>query len=153
LVQCGELEPVQLLEIQQYLHQHIPLSAAMDVRVVEWTREHLILQAPLAPNHNHLGTAFGGSLNAVATLTGYAAVWLALDDSSAHVVIRESTIAFRRPVRGDIRAECPLPSKEVQDAFRNDFNRKGKARLSLQVFIVHEGERAVEFTATFVAVK
>jgi thioesterase domain-containing protein len=144
---------VQLLEIEQYLHQQIPLSAAMKIRVVEWTREHLILKAPLAPNRNHLGTAFGGSLNAIATLTGYSAVWLALDDSAAHVVIRDSSIAFRRPVRDDIRAVCPLPKKSVLEAFRSDFARKGKARLSLQVFIDHEGEHAVEFSGTFVAVK
>jgi thioesterase domain-containing protein len=144
---------MQLLEIEQYLHRHIPLSAAMQVRVIEWTKQHLVLKAPLEPNRNHLGTAFGGSLNAIATLTGYSAVWMALDDSDAHVVIRDSTIAFRRPVRGDIRAVCPLPDQAALEAFRSDFNRKGKARLSLQVFIDHEGERAVEFSGTFVAVK
>jgi thioesterase domain-containing protein len=144
---------VQLLEIEQYLHQQIPLSAAMKIRVIEWTREHLILKAPLEPNRNHLGTAFGGSLNAIATLTGYSAVWMALDDSAAHVVIRDSAITFRRPVRGDIRAVCPLPGQAAIDAFRSDFSRKGKARLSLQVFIDHEGERAVEFHGTFVAIK
>jgi thioesterase domain-containing protein len=125
----------------------------MQVRVIERTEEHLILGAPLAPNRNHLGTAFGGSLNAIATLTGYSAVWLALDDSNAHVVIRESAIAFRRPVLGEIRAKCPLPDQALLDAFRSDFIRKGKARLSLQVFIDHEGVRAVEFVGTFVAVK
>jgi thioesterase domain-containing protein len=125
----------------------------MGVRVVERTGRYLILTAPLAPNRNHLGTAFGGSLNAIATLTGYSAVWLALNDSTAHVVIRDSSISFRRPVHGDIRATCPLPSEAELDVFRSDFIRKGKARLSLQVFIDHDSERAVEFTGTFVAVK
>ena len=125
----------------------------MEVRVVEWTKGQLILEAPLAPNRNHLGTAFGGSLNAIATLTGYCAVWLTLDDSAAHVVIRDSSIAFRHPVRGDIRAACPLPSQAALEAFRTEFTRKRKARLSLQVLIDHENERAVEFAGTFVAVK
>jgi thioesterase domain-containing protein len=144
---------MQPREIEQYLHDKIPLSAAMKIRVVEWTNDYLILEAPLAPNRNHLGTAFGGSLNAIATLTGYGAVWLALDVPDAHVVIRDSTIAFLRPVRGDIRAVCPLPDQAALEPFRSDFHRKGKARLSLQVFIDHEGERAVEFSGTFVAVK
>jgi thioesterase domain-containing protein len=144
---------VKLHELEQYLHQQIPLSAAMGVRVVERTMGHLVLAAPLAPNRNHLGTAFGGSLNAIATLTGYSAVWLALDDSTAHVVIRDSSISFRRPVRGDIRAVCALPSQVELEVFRSEFIRKGKARLTLQVFIDHDSERAVEFTGTFVAVK
>jgi thioesterase domain-containing protein len=146
-------QSVQLHELEQYLHQQIPLSAVMEVRVIERAEGRLVLTAPLAPNRNHLGTAFGGSLNAIATLTGYSAVWLALDDSTAHVVIRDSSTSFRRPVRGDIRAVCPLPSQAVLDVFRSEFIRKGKARLSLQVFIDHDGERAVDFTGTFVALR
>jgi thioesterase domain-containing protein len=144
---------VDLLDVEQYLHQKIPLSAAMGVRVVERTPGQIVLSAPLGPNRNHLGTAFGGSLNAVATLTGYTAVWLALDDSSAHVVIRDSNITFRRPVEGEIRAVCLLPEPAALDAFRTDFTRKGKARLALQVSIDQAGQRAVDFTGTFVAVK
>jgi thioesterase domain-containing protein len=144
---------VDLRDVEQYLHQKIPLSAAMGVRVVECTAEKIVLSAPLEANRNHLGTAFGGSLNAVATLTGYTAVWLALDDSAAHVVIRDSSITFRRPVQGVIRAVCLLPEPAALDAFRTDFTRKGKARLALQVSIEHAGQRAVEFAGTFVAVK
>jgi len=144
---------VQLSELEKYLHQKIPLSAAMGIHVAEWNSTRLILRAPLSANRNHLGTAFGGSLNAIATLAGYSAVWLALDDSSAHVVIRESTISFRRPVVGDISAVCLLPDQSELDRFRADFSRKGKSRISLNVFIDHEGERAVNFTGTFVAVR
>ena len=39
--------------IQQYLHDKIPLSAAMGVRVKMATRERVQLSAPLAPNVNH----------------------------------------------------------------------------------------------------
>ena len=66
----------------------------MKVRVASWDEERLVLTAPLAPNHNHLNTAFGGSLSAMATLAGYAMIWLELGQGDGHVVIRDSAMRF-----------------------------------------------------------
>ena len=142
-----------LRETTEFLHREIPLTRAMGVRVAACDGARLVLEAPLALNHNHLGTAFGGSLRAVATLAGYALLWLELRDRSAHLVIRESTIKFRRPVRGELRAVCRTPDTAALSAFREDFARKGKARLVLRVEIEEDGEAAVEFEGTFVALK
>src|SRR5687768_7425366 len=98
-----------LLETEHFLHEQIPLTQSMGVRVESFDGARLILTAPLEPNHNHLGTAFGGSLSALATLAGYALLWLQLGDRQAHIVIRESTIRYRRPVRGTLRAICLRP--------------------------------------------
>ncbi len=54
-------------ELQTYLHTHIPLSKAMEVEVVQATPDIIELRAPLAPNINHRGTAFGGSISTLAT--------------------------------------------------------------------------------------
>ncbi len=96
-----------LRETTNYLHGQIPLTRAMSVQVVVYDGAQLVLTAPLAQNHNHLGTAFGGSLNALATLAGYALLWLELNDRTAHIVIRKSSIQFRHPVRGELRAVIP----------------------------------------------
>lgn len=136
-----------------FLHREIPITRAMGVRVAGYDGMRLVLEAPLALNHNHLGTAFGGSLSAAATLAGYALLWLELGDRTAHLVIRDSAIKFRRPVRGDLRAVCHAPEAAALAAFREDFTRLGKARLVLQVTIEDAGAIAVEFEGTFVAVK
>jgi hypothetical protein len=47
--------------LEQYLHEHIPLSAAMGVKVVQADPQCVVLTAPLAPNINHRDTVFGGS--------------------------------------------------------------------------------------------
>ena len=48
-------------EIEQFFYTKIPLTAAMGVRVESYDGETLVLTAPVDANHNHLGTAFGGS--------------------------------------------------------------------------------------------
>lgn len=54
--------------LRTYLHDHIPLSRAMAVEVVEASANHVLLEAPLAPNINMHGTMFGGSSATLALL-------------------------------------------------------------------------------------
>jgi len=141
-------------EIESYFHEKIPLTRAMGVRVEAWDEERLVLTAPLEPNHNHLGTAFGGSLSAVATLAGYGMIWLTLGDKNGHVVIRDSAMRYRRPVRGEIRAVCRAPVADVMDPFKAEFANKGKAHLKLAVTIENgEAIDAATFEGTFVAMR
>ena len=65
-------ERMQAIDIEHYLHAHIPLSLAMGVKVLSSSREAVRLSAPLAPNINHRATVFGGSASAVALLAAWA---------------------------------------------------------------------------------
>ena len=125
----------------------------MGVQVECFNSEKLVLTAPLAANHNHLGTAFGGSLSAIATLAGYGFIWLELGDRESHVVIRDSSLNFRRPVTGEIRAICHRPEESALVEFRKQFQATGKARIQLSVVIEEEGLIAVEFSGTYVALR
>lgn len=88
MLHCGVLRDIT--EIEGHFHRLIPITQAMGVRVESYDGQQLILRAPIALNHNHLGTAFGGSLNTLATLAGYGFLWLEVGDPGCHVVIRES---------------------------------------------------------------
>jgi len=136
-------------ELTRYLHDKIPLTRAMELRVRSTERSEFVVTAPLEANHNHLGTAFGGSLSALATVAGYAFIWNQLGDATAHVVIRDSAMNFRKPVRGELRAVCVAPPAEAIEAFGREFAQAGKARLKLAVRI---GDSA-EFSGTYVALR
>jgi len=77
-------------EITAYLHQHIPLSQHLGAAVEAYDGASLRLGAPLAPNLNHRSTAFGGSLSALAILSG----WTLL-----HLNLRERAIEPRHPAQ------------------------------------------------------
>ena len=142
-----------LQSTQRFLHEQIPLTGAMGVRVQSFGDDGLVLSAPLGPNHNHLGTAFGGSLAAIATLAGYALLWLELGDRDSHIVVKGSSVKYLHPVRSEIRAICPRIDAEILTAFRAKFARTGKAGLSLKVSIIGEGRVCVEFEGLFVAIR
>ena len=139
-------------QLESFLSDKIPLATAMGVRVV--TLEPLMLEAPVALNSNHLGTAFGGSINAVATLAGYALLWLALqDDPSVHLVIAESSIRFLRPVRKTIRAVCCRPEDSAMTTLKSDLAAQSRGRIRLRVQVEEWGASAAEFEGLFVAIR
>jgi thioesterase domain-containing protein len=138
-------------EIEAFFHAKIPLTAAMGVRVESSDAAGLVLTAPLDANHNHLGTAFGGSLAALLILSGYGLLWLELGEAAAHIVVRKTSLDYRRPVLDPLRAICARPSAEALATFRETFARRGKARIELHATAVEQGDVAVELRGVFVA--
>jgi thioesterase domain-containing protein len=138
-------------DLENFLHAQIPITREMGVAVEESSQTRLVLTAPLELNHNHLGTAFGGSLSAIATLAGYGLLWNLLDDPGLHIVIRESSMRYLRPVKGEIRAICAAPEESAISSFRVALADRGKARISLRVTVEEEGEICMDFTGEYVA--
>jgi len=57
-------------DLQERIDQEIPLAKHIGIVVESADDTTVVLRAPLAPNGNHKGTAFGGSLYSVAVLSG-----------------------------------------------------------------------------------
>jgi thioesterase domain-containing protein len=140
-----------LREAEKFLHEQIPITRAMGLRVVANDDAGFVVEAPVALNSNHLRTAFGGSINAVATLAAYGFLWVELNDAAAHVVVAESSIRFLRPVREMIRATCLRPDENALTTFRNQFAEKRKARITLRVDVTEAGQIAAQFEGQFAA--
>jgi thioesterase domain-containing protein len=142
-------------DLEAFLHEKIPLARAMGLRVVESNGRRLVLEAPLAPNKNHLGTAFGGSLHALPTLACYAGLWTLLREAGidGHVVVKRSQANYRQPVTGTLRAVCMRPAPALVSQFIADLRRHKKARMDLTATVEGEnGKPAVEFSGSFVAI-
>lgn len=140
-------------DLEAFLHEKIPLTRAMAVRVVE-SGARLVLEAPLAPNVNHLGSAFGGSLHALPTLACYAALWTMLREAGidGHVVVKRSYASYKQPVTGVLRAVSLRPPPGIAAEFIDDLKRHKKARMDLEAIVEGaNGKPAVEFHGSFVA--
>lgn len=123
----------QLGRFQKRIHDMIPLSEALGVRLESYDGHALLISAPLKPNHNHQGTGFGGSVYSVAVISAWGLVELVLSDLglAGNVVIQVGEIEHLEPVDGDFYALCRLPGGEVPDRFRKSLARHGKGRIAL----------------------
>jgi thioesterase domain-containing protein len=142
-------------EIEQYLHSHIPLSAAMGVRVRAATPNRVELAAPLAPNINHHETVFGGSAAALATLSAWTLVHVGLRHANidATTVIQRNSMSYEEPIHGDFSAVCTLIDGDAWQRFLRTVERRGRGRVAMDAHLLFEGRRAASFQGEFVALK
>jgi thioesterase domain-containing protein len=141
--------------LQSVLHQDIPLTRDMGVKVISWQKHQLRLHLPLAQNINHKSTLFGGSLYCGAVLAGWGWLYLRLKESGiddGHIVIQDGQIQYPLPVKSDGVAICDAPDDASWDRFLKMYQRRGLARLALKTRIIAEGsdEPAVEFVGQYV---
>lgn len=143
--------------LQRTWHDEIPISEAMGIRIESFTNGTLVVRAALAPNINVHGTAFAGSLYAIAALTGWGMTWLQLEQRalSASIVIASGTIDYAKPIAEDIVARCRFDTASHANSWR-DLERSGKCRLPLEcelgtndlVAARFRGDYAVRMNAT-----
>jgi thioesterase domain-containing protein len=142
-----------LSAVEAYLHEHIPLSAAMGVRVKVAKPEHVQLWLPWRPNVNHQGTVFGGSAAAAATLAAWTLLKLRIDPAMVQLVVQRSSMEYKSPVVGDFEAICTFDDSEVWSRFARALTQRGRARLTVAARIVHETREAATFAGDFVALR
>ena len=99
------------------LHEHlrlIPQVLAMQVQLAGERDGRLCLRAPLGPNVNDKGTAFGGSLVSLMTLAGWCLVSGRLQQAGleAEVYVADSQVRYLAPLRADLMAEAWLEEGE-----------------------------------------
>ena len=146
-------QPDLLRALRIKLRRDMPITRALGLRVVGREGAGLVLASPLAPNINHKGTAFAGSLNATATLAGWGTIWLVLREHGirSHVVIQDSAVHDFRPVTGDFTARCRAPSSSAIERLVKSVVKKGRGRIELDVMIADASGDAVRFHGRYVA--
>ena len=141
------------LELENYLHAHIPLSTAMQVAVVAVQPDTVILSAPLAPNINHRDTVFGGSASAVAILAAWSLLHtrLAAQGIACRLVIQKNTMSYVEPIDGTFTARAAITDAREWAQFVRMFERKGKARITVVSELHFAGQVAGRLEGQFVA--
>jgi thioesterase domain-containing protein len=142
-------------ELEQYLHDHIPLSQAMQVSVISVQSDSILLSAPLQPNINHQDTVFGGSASAVAILAAWSLVHTRLKTSgySCRLVIQRNTMDYELPITGTFTARSSLRTAGTWESFTQMLKRKGRARITVSCILESAGQPVGHFDGEFVAIR
>ena len=138
----------------RFIRDEIPLAHAMDLQLAGCDDDSLALYAPLAPNINDKGCAFGGSLVSLMTLNGWALVELALRRRGldCDVFVAESNVRYLAPLWQDFRSEARLPADKDWALFFHTLDTRGKARIEIACTIPgDDGAPAATLAARFVA--
>lgn len=140
-------------DVNAYLARYVPITQAMGIRMRSFDAAGVTMTAPLKPNINDKGIAFGGTLAAILALSGWALTDLVLREAgeAADVLIAVAATEYRAPVAGRIVARCPFPPQEELSAFLTAYRLRGRARLKLEAFIETKAGPAALFHATYVA--
>ena len=140
-------------ELAQYLREHIPLSNAMGVSVLQVAEDSVTLLAPLAPNINHRHTVFGGSASALAILAGWALLHVRLrsEGITDRLVIQRNVMEYEHPITGAFTARAALEHPQRWKQFTSMLMRKGQARITVLAVLEHMDQVVGRFSGQFVA--
>jgi thioesterase domain-containing protein len=123
------------------------------LRVTRHDGAGLELVAPLAPNINDKGCAFGGSMASLMTLAGWGLVELALRARGIEcgIYVGDSLVRYREPLFGELRATARFMEADALDTFLKTLAARGKARIQVACAIAGGQQDAATLEAAFVA--
>jgi len=128
-----------LEQIQSAVYQAILQAKAMGITMHSISGHDALVNVPLSLNHNHHGTAFGGSLYSACTVACYALLYkLQMEAGLVHrpLVIGEGAIKYIRPVDKDFQVRARVdPTSWVELLGKLDGGRPGKITLTAEVLI------------------
>lgn len=114
--------------------------------------EHLRLVAPLAPNINDKGTAFGGSIYCVAVMSCWGMVYLQAKEfglDEPNIVVSHGEIDYLKPVNGAIEATCEIDAAAFEQ-FWQDYQARGKAKIALHSKVLDkDGQLLARFSGRY----
>ncbi|NCF16168.1 MAG: hypothetical protein GWP62_12710 [Gammaproteobacteria bacterium] len=132
----------------------IPLLTAMQLSFISYDKLTLTMEAPLAPNINNKGTAFGGSIASICLFGGWAVATLAFIDNDIHnteIVVYKNEMTFERPARGHLTIKARIESEELQPCLaRLLANDRKRIRLNIHVDLYHDEDRCATMDGLYV---
>ncbi len=142
-----------IIELEKKLHNEIPLTKFMDLKIQNYDENQLITTAPLGPNINDKGTAFGGSLATTTIISAWSICWLIskeLGFNSNNIVVIKNEHSYKKPVTKDIVCFTKKPSKEEIERLKEKLLSKKSASIKIESQIIENDEVCVDFTGYYV---
>ncbi len=142
----------KLDHVRTKLREQVPLITHMGIDVISWDGSTVMVEAPLEPNINTHGTAFGGSLYCVGAMTGWSALHLTLMDAGhlPSVWLAKGEVSYLKPVRGTLRAQTTI-SEAQREQILQGYESKGRVKTTIEVVIKEGAEDAVSLSAVYAA--
>ena len=113
-------------DIVNYLEKVIKIIEEMGMRIVDFRKNAVKIILPKEPNVNHIGTVYAGSLFSLADYAGGVLFYASFDRKKYYPLLKEVTIAFKKPATTDITVEASMPTAQAEQ-IKNITDETGKA--------------------------
>lgn len=100
------------------LEKIISIVNKMGVTIEEFSPGNVRVRLPKELNVNHIGMVYAGSLFTLGDYTGGVLIISCFDLKKYYPLIKEASIAFKRPATTDVTIEATLTPAEIEDLKR-----------------------------------
>ena len=145
---------IDLQEFEAECQRDIPLLNAMQLSFTSFEDLTLMMEAPLAPNINNKGTAFGGSIASICLFGGWAVSTLAFIDAgiaNTEIVVFKNEMTFERPARGVLNVAARVDAAEF-GTLLEQLKGGSTERIRFDVFVdlFHDDKRCATMRGVYV---
>jgi thioesterase domain-containing protein len=145
---------IDLKKFEAECRKDIPLLTAMDLSFGDYADLALTMQAPLAPNINNKGTAFGGSIASICLFAGWAVATIAFVEHGIHnteIVVYRNEMTFERPARGNLTVNAFMKPADFNACLsRLETGDTSRIRLDIHVELFHGEDRCATMKGLYV---
>jgi thioesterase domain-containing protein len=139
------------LELQRKWHDTIPLSKAMNIEICYYDQDELVTNCDENFNKNLHQTMFAGSIYTLATLTGWAWVYMQLQHQQlqGNIVLADGNIRYHQPIKG------PAYAKTTVEHVSGDLSKlvvAEKSRFNIEVQLYCGENLAATFNGLYVVI-
>lgn len=145
---------IELNAFEAECRADIPLLDAMQLSFTRYEDLSLWMEAPLAPNINNKGTAFGGSIASICLFGGWAVSTLGFIDAgirNTEIVVYTSEMTFERPARGLLSVRAFVKPEDFGPCLeRLRAGDTQRLRFDVHVELFHDEERCATMKGLYV---
>jgi thioesterase domain-containing protein len=128
-------------EATAFVHDAVPALQRFGLRVQDLQPGKVRLSMPFEGNRNHMGTMYAGALFAIAELPG-GLLPMSLVPEGVVPIMKELTIRFLSPARGDVWLTAQIDPAELQRLI-DQARTEGRAEFTLDLHVTDSDGRAI----------
>lgn len=122
---------MDLNQAKKVLETGIKFVERSGLKVLELEKGRVKCLMPFSGNGNHIGTMYAGALYTLAEIPGGALFLSSFDVARYFPIVREQTIKFLKPVKGDVTIEISISDARIAE-LQAEADSKGKAEFVLE---------------------
>lgn len=141
------------VSLQKTIQHEIPITVSMGITYEDFQDTSCLISVPLAPNHNHKGTAFGGSLYSACAAACYGLLYhLQVKENLTEfdLLLAAGNINYLKPVQSDFQVKATLIDSDWQNLM-SKLTKQGFAKIEIKAqVIVGVEQNLCDFSGVFV---